>query len=840
MAVLTERKKMRRKPTFKYAVAVILAALFLAMAGCGPDPYFIRVEFIEGVPETGVVGTPLTLTGKVRPVFASNKNIVWSVKDAGTTGAGISGNKLTVNAKGTVTIRAKIANGFAEGKEYVQDFKVVFTALKVLTGIAVKTQPSRLAYAEGEALDLSGLAVTLSFDDASAEDVGFVQFASKGITTSPAQGTPLALAHNGQPVTVSAGAYSASTNNLTVNEAMITVPVTGVTLNPLTLSLIAGNTAILTAEVTPDNATNPAVTWSSGNTNVATVSDGVVTAHAAGTAVITVTTVDGNKTATCAVTVQAAAVPVTGVTLNHSALTLTAGNTTVLTAEVTPDNATNKNVTWSSGNTNVATVSDGVVTAHAPGTVVITVTTVDGNKTATCVVTVQAASVPVTGVTLNHSTLTLIIGNTEILTATVTPSNATNPAVTWSSSNTNVATVSGGTVTALAVGTATITVTTVDGGKTATCAVTVNKKTGATVTAPTVSGSPTNSSISVNAVSLQTATGQSIEYAILTVNNGSPSTWQSSTSFTGLNSGTTYYVYARSKEDTDYYAGALSVSAGIATTVPVTNVTLNKDALILTIGNTEILTATVTPSNATNPAVTWSSSNTNVATVSGGTVTALAVGTATITVTTVDGGKTATCAVIVDKKTGAALSKPVITWNAALNRIDVAAVTAPANGQIVEYNISTANDGSGLGTWQTGLSFNIPATGTYYVYARSKENTEYYAGALSVSDGLGVVNQGINFVFAPDQSPEITKTGLIIYRSSGQGPAKATLTISNYAYYTSVTWYYNNTPTPLGSGATYELDSSNPIYNMIGFNFIRVEAWKNGVPYITNIEFEVR
>ena len=119
---------MIRKFIFKSGAAGIFAALFLLMAGCGADPYYVRVEFIEGVPETGTVGTPLTLTGTVRPAFASNKDIVWSVEDAGTTGAGISGNILNANAGGTVIIRALIANGYAEGKEFTQDFELVFTA----------------------------------------------------------------------------------------------------------------------------------------------------------------------------------------------------------------------------------------------------------------------------------------------------------------------------------------------------------------------------------------------------------------------------------------------------------------------------------------------------------------------------------------------------------------------------------------------------------------------------------------------------------------------------------------------------------------------------------------
>ncbi len=170
-------------------------------------------------------------------------------------------------------------------------------------------------------------------------------------------------------------------------------------------------------------------------------------------------------------------VSVTGVTLSKTAATLTDGDTLTLTATIAPSNATNKNVTWSSSNTSVATVStNGVVTAKAAGTATITVKTSDGSKTATCTVTVKAKTVSVTGVTLSKTAATLIEGDTLTLTATIAPSNATNKNVTWTSSNTSVATVNtSGVVTAKAAGTATITVKSADGGKIATCAVTVTK-----------------------------------------------------------------------------------------------------------------------------------------------------------------------------------------------------------------------------------------------------------------------------------------------------------------------------------------------------------------------------
>ena len=147
--------------------------------------------------------------------------------------------------------------------------------------------------------------------------------------------------------------------------------------------------------VEPANATNKAVTWSSDNISVATVdANGLVTAVAEGSATITVTTEDGNKTATCEVTVTTATVPVTGVTLDPTSLTLNVNQTATLTATITPNDATNQNVTWTSDNPSVATVSGGVVTAVAPGEATITATTQDGSFDATCTVTVNKPVVP--------------------------------------------------------------------------------------------------------------------------------------------------------------------------------------------------------------------------------------------------------------------------------------------------------------------------------------------------------------------------------------------------------------------------------------------------------------
>lgn len=167
------------------------------------------------------------------------------------------------------------------------------------------------------------------------------------------------------------------------------VAVTSVSVDATT-SVNVGETTTLTATVSPDNATNKNVTWTSSDETVATVdASGVVTGVAAGTATITVTSVaDNTKTATCTVTVTTVAV--TGVSVDATA-SVGVGETTTLTATVSPNNATNKNVTWESSDNTVATVdANGVVTGVAAGTATITATSVaDNTKTASCTVTVS-------------------------------------------------------------------------------------------------------------------------------------------------------------------------------------------------------------------------------------------------------------------------------------------------------------------------------------------------------------------------------------------------------------------------------------------------------------------
>ena len=336
---------------------------------------------------------------------------------------------------------------------------------------SVTVTPSRIEIIEGESAALSA---SVSPEAASDRVVSWSS-SDRSVVTVDKTGTVQGLKPGTATVTATAEGKS-GTCAVTVKAKAVNV--TEVTLDRTELTLTEGETETLTATVRPDNADNKKVKWSSDKTEIATVDGaGRVTAVKSGEAVVTVTTEDGGKTASCKVTVKAKAVNVTEVSLDKTELTLTEGETETLTATVRPDNADNKKVMWSSDKTDVATVDGaGRVTAVKAGEAVVTVTTEDGGKTATCKVTVKAKAVPVTGVEVNPWAVTLSVRGTSKLSYTIRPADATNQNVKWESESPSVATVdSEGNVQGVAAGTAKICVTTEDGGFKSYCTVTVKK-----------------------------------------------------------------------------------------------------------------------------------------------------------------------------------------------------------------------------------------------------------------------------------------------------------------------------------------------------------------------------
>ena len=247
----------------------------------------------------------------------------------------------------------------------------------------------------------------------------------------------------------------------------VTVLVAGITLDKTELDMTIDDEPVtLVAKVIPEGATDKTVTWSSSNDRVATVdANGKVKAVGNGEAKITAKA--GDKTATCKVLVSTLA---SGVTLDRTELSMKVGDSPVtLVAKVTPASTSDKSVTWRSSNEKVATVdSNGKVTPIGNGEA--TITAEANGYTATCTVKVTTA---VSGITLDKTELLMKVGDSPVtLVAKVTPDDATDKTVTWSSSNVKVATVdANGKVTAVGNGEATITATA--GGKTATCKLSV-------------------------------------------------------------------------------------------------------------------------------------------------------------------------------------------------------------------------------------------------------------------------------------------------------------------------------------------------------------------------------
>ena len=577
---------------------------------------------------TLMAGSHEQLYAAVQPDGATNKSVSWSSGDSSiatvTSGGLVAGVK-----EGT----ADITVATQDGNHRATCTVTVTTATAAVASVSLdKTAMTLAAGTHGQ------LTALIHPSNATNQNVAWAS-SNSAIAAVSSGGLVTGVGIGTAEITV---ATQDGDHKAKCTVTVAPVAVTGVSLNKPAAALSAGGQEQLYATVQPSGAANQAVTWSSSDGAVATVSSsGLVTAVGVGTAEITVATQDGNKTAKCRVTVAPTAA--TGVSLDKAAMTLSAGDQWQLLATVRPSGATNKSVTWSSGNSAVATVStSGLVTAVGIGAAEITATTQDGSHAAKCAVTVSN-SAAVAGVSLDKAEMTLTGANDQgQLTATVRPSSATNQSVTWASSNSTVAVVSGrGLVTGASVGTAVITATTQDGNHKAACAVTVVPR--------AVSGVSLNKAAATLKEGGQeqlTATVAPSDATYKTVAWASSDSTIATVSASGLVKG--MRVGTADITVTTQDGGKTATCAVTVTPIAVTSVSLSKSATTLKEGGQEQLAATVLPSNATNKTVTWASSSTAIATVSSsGLVTAVSTGTAEITVTTQDGNYKATCAVTV-------------------------------------------------------------------------------------------------------------------------------------------------------------------------------------------------
>ena len=290
----------------------------------------------------------------------------------------------------------------------------------------------------------------------------------------------VAIVENGKVTAISNGSTiitatingNSTTCKVIVNSNYISV--TGINLNTNNLSVIKGTTATLTYTITPSNATNKNATWTSSDESVATVENGKITAKKIGTTIITVSSF--GYRATCKVTVVDT-IGLKSIGLNKTEITIKEHETYNLNVAYSPQNASNKKVTWKSNDTDIVTVdTNGKLIAKKAGTATITVVSNDGGYVATCKVTVTTPSKNVTSVKLDKKEVNLLVGEETTLKYTITPSYAENQKVTWTSSDGSIATVKDGVIKAIAPGTAEIKVISVDGEKEAICKVKVTAK----------------------------------------------------------------------------------------------------------------------------------------------------------------------------------------------------------------------------------------------------------------------------------------------------------------------------------------------------------------------------
>ncbi len=610
------------------------------------------------------------------------------------------------------------------------------TGVKVLGG-EITWDTSKLEYVSGNVTQgIENVQFTLGSEDEFVAKNNKFKFSLSTLdTTKPAityNGTVVTMKFRIKDTASGTAAINLNVKDVTINDGEMTkdyieqnglvtinVPVTGVSLDRQSLTLEKGKSQKLIATVSPSDASNKTVTWSSNDTNVASVDgQGNVTAKTKGTAVISAKI--GSYTAKCNVTVTQ---PIEGVTLDKTTLDLERGDKVKLTATVIPENADgDKTVTWTSNNQNVATVdSQGNVTAVGKGNAVITATA--GGKSATCNVTVGVA---LQSISLNKKELNLNKGISETLTVAYTPVDTdADKTVVWSSSDTSVATVdTQGKVTAVGKGNAIITAKV--GDKTAICNVTVN--------------------IPLESISIKSAT--EIQYG---------QTEKLNVTYNPVDTTDDTTVIWTSNDDkiatvsTDGTVNAIGVGDAIITArvgdktatchvtvlpVPLNSISIKEQNIALNKGASKELTVIYTPENTTDDkTIIWTSNKENIVSVENGKITAKAAGTAIITATV--GDKTATTTVTVNiPLESISLNKTELTVNKGETaNLDI--IYNPIDTTIEKAESWTSSDTNVVTVNEYGL---ITAVGRGTAYVKAKVGDKEATCKVTVNVPLTGIN----------------------------------------------------------------------------------------------------
>ncbi|MDE7452256.1 MAG: Ig-like domain-containing protein, partial [Paramuribaculum sp.] len=523
-----------------------------------------------------------------------------------------------------------------------------------------------------------------------------------------------------------------------------------ISLNIHEEELIQGESAQLTATVSPENATDKSVTWTSADETVATVDDtGKVKAIDRGETEIVAITANG-LTASYKITVKV--IDADSITLNLNDTIMAEGDYVQLTATISPENTTNKTVTWNSTDETVATVdANGRVTAFKSGITYITATTANG-LTTSCEITVVKYFIHAESISLNLSEEELTEGDNVQLIATISPENATYKSVKWASVDKSIATVDKtGLVTAVKPGETEITATTAN-GITATCRINVR-----IVEAD---------SITLNLEEAEMTEGDYVQlYATVSPKNTTDKTviWTSADEtvaavdetglVTAISPGKTIITATTSNDIT--VSCLVTVFKRI---ILAESISINLPETELTEGESVHLTAIVSPDDTDDKTVTWTSYNPAVATVNeSGLITAIAPGKATIIATTVN-GLTASCIVTVLKRIIHAESISINLPEAELSEGESVHLTATVSpDDTVERTV----------TWTSGdgIIATVDETGTVTAISTGETDiTATTANGVSASCRISVKSSttGIHEANRKKNLPFIIEDGTII------------------------------------------------------------------------------
>lgn len=661
------------------------------------------------------------------------RDIIWTSDD--TRVATIVDGLVTGVSEGTTTITAtQIINGVTKKAS------CIINVQKTITGITI--EPSNVTLNIDEYATLYAKVTPSALTSVSLKWVSTDEKVVKIVKSGKQEATIQGVA-GGTAVII-----AVNQNNVVVGSCKVTIKqkVTAITLNETELNVSQSlRTIQLRATVTPEYADNKKILWKSSNTKVATVdANGTVTLVGPGSTSIIATSEDNPLvTAICNITVG---VPVTSITLDDLTKTMYVGESTRLGYLITPTNASNKNITWSSTNTSIVSVdSTGLVTARAEGIAVIIVKTQDGSIIKTSTITVKQKA---SGVALDVKDVEINVGQTFTMPYTITPANATDLTITWESTDSKVVTVdSKGKITGVSSGKAVI------------------------IAKPSIGGA-----MYANVTVLQQPTGIQLNFEEKTIVVGekfklkasfipSDSTvkgvnWSSSNNkvarvtaagnVTGLKGGTA--IITGKTAD-----GKLTAFSIVHVVERVTTIKLNQTSYRLGLNKSYTLKATVETNAATNPSVTWSSSDPKIATVdSKGKVTGRKLGYATITAKANDGSNVEASATIrvVRLVTSVKLNKSTVTTVVG-RTFQLKATINPSNATYKTANWSSSDENIAI----VDSDGNVTALkeGNVTITAKAKDSSGKSASAYVIvqprtpSTSVTILNQNLTMVVGETQ-----------------------------------------------------------------------------------------